>query len=248
MPLLKLDRPTAGGAQVPLGPATLHVSFDGGVRGNGRADCTGTWGVVAKLGQKTLWTGGGPVERPGKVTNNVAEFEGLSRALRWVRDDSPRAAGAAVVKGDSQFVVRAVTGEYAVSKAHLLPLVRECRGLLTACRDKFPVSLKWVPREENREADRQAARAKRADRPQVEDMPRLLEVGDFADGWVPDANEVPEGARRPYPGSAEGMLDSLLGALTARCTKREDRVQARAKVYQLRQLLVRADRAAGVLV
>lgn len=247
MPLLDLKRPRPLRRPASrLGTGALVVSFDGGVTGNGRKDATGTWGVSATLGGRNVWTGGGPVEGRGKVTNNVAEFEGLVRALRWVKERSPSAAGSAVVKGDSQFVVRAVQGRYTVRKEHLLPLVQECRDLLADCQDKFPVVLKWVPREENQEADRAAARARLGFNAAPPPPLVAVEVEEDEDDAPPVFVPRPEFVGPAPPGSAEEALNTFLERALARCSvRRDDRVKVRTKVTELRRVLEMADAVAG---
>lgn len=56
--------------------------------------------------------------------------------------------------GDSELVIRQLTGEYQVKHKKLKPLYQKARQLISSLRS-VPV-LKWTPREENKDADRVA--------------------------------------------------------------------------------------------
>lgn len=91
------------------------------------------------------------------VTNNVAEYTALIRALEWLVANG-FSGSELVVKGDSQLVIRQLEGVYAVRSPRIAPLHRRVVGLLS----HFPVrKYVWIPREENREADALSLRALR---------------------------------------------------------------------------------------
>jgi ribonuclease HI len=125
----------------PLEKIVVHV--DGGARGNpGPA-------AIAAVVQET----GGAVleeraERIGEATNNVAEYRALLLGIE-------RAAAIGAVElelvGDSELVVRQVTGEYKVKDETLRGLHAEVKGALEAF-ERW--SIRHVPRELNSEADR----------------------------------------------------------------------------------------------
>jgi len=90
-----------------------------------------------------LQTPNGPMR-----TNNIAEYSGLIFLLRDLRDldrHSPR-GGAYLVCGDSQLVIRQMTGRYRVHKDHLRALNSEARELAAHIDVKF----REVPREQNK--------------------------------------------------------------------------------------------------
>lgn len=62
----------------------------------------------------------------GVNTNQVAEYEGVIRALQELRTLGARRA---VVKTDSQFVVRQYTGEYRAKDERMKALLARVRGL-----------------------------------------------------------------------------------------------------------------------
>lgn len=99
------------------------------------------------------------ISRPiGKATNNVAEYRALVCALEAVRDCELEPAR---VYLDSQLVVRQVLGEYKVKDKALQPLHRRAHQLLG---DMERVAVIWVSRDKNKEANRLAVRAARAQR------------------------------------------------------------------------------------
>jgi ribonuclease HI len=124
----------------------LHI--DGASRGNpGPA----AYGVVAES------EAGAPVAALskflGEATNNQAEYAGLLAALDFARSNGYRRLR---ILSDSELLVRQMSGEYKVKSDGLKPLwerARRAAAAFEAC------SLRHVPREENREADRLANRA-----------------------------------------------------------------------------------------
>ncbi len=112
-------------------------------------------GGIAAYGY-TIDGAGGHVEgmglavRPGvpHATNNVAEYSAAICALERLRSEGYR--GRVVVRGDSQLIVRQMSGEYEVKSEHL----KAYRERLAQLVREFPiVRFEWVPREENRRAD-----------------------------------------------------------------------------------------------
>jgi len=83
-----------------------------------------------------------------RATNNVAEYTGAVRALEWLHGRGY--SGPVRVVGDSQLVIRQMTGEYRVEAEHLRPY-HEWLGSLA--RRFSSVEFVWVPREENVRAD-----------------------------------------------------------------------------------------------
>ena len=82
-------------------------------------------------------------------TNNVAEYAGAIAALEWLLRNDYR--GRVIVFGDSELVIRQMTGEYSVRAEHL----RAYHDRLTQLAGQFAaVEWRWVPREENARADR----------------------------------------------------------------------------------------------
>ncbi|MCD6510026.1 MAG: ribonuclease HI family protein [Thermoprotei archaeon] len=83
------------------------------------------------------------------VTNNVAEYTALIRALEWlIRNGFTEEH--ITVKGDSQLIIRQMQGIYSVRSPRLLLLHRRAKVLTSKFKS---LKLEWVPREENAEAD-----------------------------------------------------------------------------------------------
>src|SRR4051794_40726296 len=82
---------------------------------------------------------------PG-TTNNQAEYESVLQALRWAYQQGHTTA---IVRSDSQIVIRQATGAWSCNAPGLVPLlarVRKAAGLMQ-------LPFEWVPREENTAAD-----------------------------------------------------------------------------------------------
>lgn len=101
----------------------------------------GTYAFVVQ-GVETYGEAGIACEPGPHCTNNVAEYTGLIKALRWLK---MRGISGAVVKGDSQLVIRQVLGSYAVRSERLKPLYEEAKALA----EEVKAVLMWIPREEN---------------------------------------------------------------------------------------------------
>jgi ribonuclease HI len=90
-----------------------------------------------------------------KATNNVAEYTALIRALEWLYENG-HASSKISVRGDSQLVVRQMAGEFKVKNRQIIPLFQKAAVL----RKKFSdLTISWVPREQNSEADSLTERA-----------------------------------------------------------------------------------------
>ncbi len=83
----------------------------------------------------------------GVATNNVAEYSGLVAGLRLAAEHAP---GAAVeVRMDSKLVIEQMSGSWKIKNADLAVLAEEARRAHGG-----PIRYVWVPREQNRAADR----------------------------------------------------------------------------------------------
>ncbi len=123
--------------------AAYTVVFDGGSLGNpgkgyGSYEIVGPDGSVAAR----------QVEFGNDMTNNQAEFRALITALEdlLVRV-GPDAGGLSVaIRGDSQLVIRGLTGEWRVKHPGLQPLHRQASDALKRFGN---VDLAWHPRRES---------------------------------------------------------------------------------------------------
>ena len=121
----------------------IVVYIDGGARGN-----PGPAGYGVRIE-----TAHGDVEHElyapiGLATNNVAEYRGLIAALTYLVE---RGYQEALIRSDSQLLVRQMQGRYRVRHPRLQPLYREAKTLearLTL------VTFEHIRRTENTAADR----------------------------------------------------------------------------------------------
>jgi ribonuclease HI len=123
-------------------PGRLVVNVDGGSRGN-----PGPAAIAALVSAPD----GEPLESRGEAigttTNNVAEYRALLLGIELAQ-----AHGASEVEliGDSELIVKQVTGEYRVKDAGLRPLHAQVRAALAGFDDW---TIRHVRREHNAAAD-----------------------------------------------------------------------------------------------
>jgi ribonuclease HI len=89
-------------------------------------------------------------ESLGKTTNNVAEYRALLLALRRAKE---MGADAVEILSDSLLLVQQVNGVFKVKAPHLIPIVSDAVRQAKSFR-RF--SIRHVPREQNKKADRLA--------------------------------------------------------------------------------------------
>jgi ribonuclease HI len=105
------------------------------------------------------------------TTNNQAEYEALIQALTYTcqRTDMLRERQIRLcIRGDSQLVIKQVSGEWRTNAAHLVALRDLAQAFIQQIeKSGVPLTLEWIPRELNEEADalsRKAYAAARKDR------------------------------------------------------------------------------------
>ena len=104
--------------------------FDGACRGN-----PGPMGIGALLlenGKKIKEIS----KSIGKGTNNIAEWSALIEGLKLAKAHGCRDLE---VRGDSQLVIRQITGRYMVKSENLIPLYNEAKKL---CRNFEKINFK----------------------------------------------------------------------------------------------------------
>jgi ribonuclease HI len=89
----------------------------------------------------------------GRTTNNFAEYQALLAALQYGLGREQRRMR---VRSDSELLVRQILGSYKVKSNDLRPLHQRALEMI---RRFEHFSIKHVPREQNREADRLANQA-----------------------------------------------------------------------------------------
>lgn len=129
------------------GPLTLYV--DGSSRGN-----PGPAGIGVVVFEANTDTPIAEISKYiGTTTNNIAEYEALIHALKYVTQAQRTQA---IIKLDSELVYKQVTGKYKVRKQHIAIQLRRVRMLQQKIKS---LSLLLIPRSENKLADRLAQRA-----------------------------------------------------------------------------------------
>lgn len=125
---------------------TITVYADGLCEPNPNG--VGCWGWAAFDAEgRRVACGWGCAGSGEGMTNNVAEFKAIIEALRWISENESETQ--VELLSDSQIAVRQILGEYACHKAHLRELRDEALSLIARAN----VSLRWIPREQNAEAD-----------------------------------------------------------------------------------------------
>lgn len=140
------------------------VEADGGSRGNpGPAG----YGAVVKDAEsgRTLAE---RAEFIGRATNNVAEYRGLIAGLSAARELDPKAA--VHVRMDSKLVVEQMSGRWKIKHPDMRPLAAEAQQLFPA----GAVTYEWIPRAENKHADKLANEA--------------MDAGKRGEQWQPSAS------------------------------------------------------------
>lgn len=122
----------------------LIIYCDGGARGN-PGPAAAAFVVTDKDGKVIHEQG----EYLGVNTNNFAEYRALVLALEWLNAQTGRKG--AVVKLDSELVVKQTNGLYKVKSPNIFKMSVEVKSL----KDKLNVSVKFVhvPRAQNFLAD-----------------------------------------------------------------------------------------------
>ena len=165
------------------------VEADGGSRGNPGPAGYGAVVVDAATGE-TLTEA---AEYLGVVTNNVAEYRGLLAGLRAAHTLDPTAT--VHVRMDSKLVIEQMSGRWKIKHPDMKPLATEASRVFPADR----VTYEWIPREQNKHADRLANEA--------------MDAGKRGEQWSAAVSTTERGARADRLGVTG---DAVAGAAKAR--------------------------------
>lgn len=167
----------------------LIVEADGGSRGNpGPAG----YGAVV-LDPSTGETLAEAAEYIGVATNNVAEYRGLVAGLRAARALAPDAS--IRVRMDSKLVVEQMSGRWKIKHPDMKPLAAEAGRVFPPGQVRY----EWIPREQNKLADRLANEA--------------MDAGKKGKQWEPSASRA---ALADDQRAARVVGDAAAGAAKAR--------------------------------
>ncbi|MGW3242722.1 bifunctional RNase H/acid phosphatase [Streptomyces sp. NPDC001070] len=128
---------------------TLVVEADGGSRGNPGPAGYGAVVRDAATGEVLAEA----AEFIGTHTNNVAEYRGLIAGLRAAHAIDPEAR--VRVRMDSKLVVEQMSGRWKIKHPDMRPLAAEAKTILPPGQATY----EWIPREQNKHADRLANEA-----------------------------------------------------------------------------------------
>ncbi|MBV7668433.1 bifunctional RNase H/acid phosphatase [Streptomyces halstedii] len=177
-------------------PRQLVVEADGGSRGNpGPAG----YGAVV-IDPDTAQVLAEAAEFIGVASNNVAEYRGLIAGLTAVRDLFPDTDVRVLVRMDSKLVVEQMSGRWKIKHPDMKPLAARAAEILPASS----VTYEWIPRAENKHADRLANEA--------------MDAGRRGGQWEPSSStadlDTPRAAPEPEPSGPPG--DAAAGAARVR--------------------------------
>ncbi|MET9438227.1 reverse transcriptase-like protein, partial [Streptomyces sp. NPDC006551] len=174
----------------------LIVEADGGSRGNPGPAGYGAV-VLDPVTGETLAEAAAYI---GVATNNVAEYKGLIAGLKAARELFPDALVHA--RMDSKLVVEQMSGRWKIKHPDMKPLAAEAGRVFPAGRVRY----EWIPREQNKHADRLANEA--------------MDAGKRGRQWEPTASSAAldaaaaRNAATPPPSGPPG--DATAGAARAR--------------------------------
>ncbi|MFG2328319.1 bifunctional RNase H/acid phosphatase [Streptomyces sp. NPDC048604] len=179
----------------------LIVEADGGSRGNPGPAGYGAVVLDAATGETLAER----AEYIGVATNNVAEYKGLIAGLTAAHELTGGAADVSIlVRMDSKLVVEQMSGRWKIKHPDMKPLAAEAGRVLPAGRVRY----EWIPREQNKHADRLANEA--------------MDAGKRGEQWRPadssaalDAAAARNAAALP-PAPAGPPGDAAAGAAKAR--------------------------------
>jgi probable phosphoglycerate mutase len=128
--------------------ASVVIEADGGSRGNPGLSAYGAVLKDADTGEVIAER----AEAIGITTNNVAEYRGLIAGLELAAEHAPDAG--IEVRMDSKLVVEQMSGNWKVKHPSMRPLAARAQSLAP-----IGTTYTWVPREQNKHADRLANEA-----------------------------------------------------------------------------------------
>lgn len=130
----------------------MYINTDGGSRGNPGPAGIGV--VFLDENEKVVYEHKACI---GEGTNNEAEYSAILAALQimskseWFEKNN-EPCNSIICRLDSQLVVEQINGNYKVKQDHLKVFIADIRKVLTDYKVK--IKFKYVPREQNKLADK----------------------------------------------------------------------------------------------
>ncbi|MFM9699524.1 bifunctional RNase H/acid phosphatase [Streptomyces europaeiscabiei] len=187
------------------------VEADGGSRGNPGPAGYGSVVLDAVTGETLVEA----AEYIGVATNNVAEYRGLIAGLKAAYELDPEAS--VRVRMDSKLVVEQLSGRWKIKHPDMKPLAAEAARVFPPGR----VTYEWMPREQNKHADRLANEA--------------MDAGKRGERWSPSASTAEldtraGGTAKAVPSEPSGPPgDATAGAARARAALAGARGETKTK-------------------
>lgn len=125
-----------------MNATTWHAWFDGATK-HTNPGIRGVGGLLKGPAGERIEI----AENIGEGTNNEAEYAALMAVLDAAVEAKVQDL---IVYGDSQLVIKQVNGEWLINAKGLVPMCKTVQRLMAQIPN---VSLAWIPREENTEAD-----------------------------------------------------------------------------------------------
>ncbi|OXY94224.1 bifunctional RNase H/acid phosphatase [Streptomyces diastatochromogenes] len=168
------------------------VEADGGSRGNPGPAGYGSVVIDAATGEALAEI----AEYIGIATNNVAEYRGLVAGLSTAHTLDPTAR--VHVRMDSKLVIEQMSGRWKIKHPSMKPLAAEAGRIFP--RDQ--ITYEWIPREQNKHADRLANEA--------------MDAGAKGGQWSPSESRAALDTPRAVPEPSGPPGDAAAGAAKAR--------------------------------
>lgn len=122
----------------------ITVFFDGACEPKNPGG-TASYGFIIQEDGKELYRESKIVCSGPTASNNVAEYNGLINALRWLYFNKHQDKKI-LCKGDSMLVVQQMSGAWGINKGLYVPYAEKCKDALKYFKD---ISLEWVSRDYN---------------------------------------------------------------------------------------------------
>ncbi|MGW2744735.1 bifunctional RNase H/acid phosphatase [Streptomyces sp. NPDC001450] len=175
------------------------VEADGGSRGNPGPAGYGSVVIDAATGETLAEA----AEYIGIATNNVAEYRGLVAGLRAAHALDPTAR--IHVRMDSKLVIEQMSGRWKIKHPAMKPLALEAGQVFPADQ----ITYEWIPREQNKHADRLANEA--------------MDAGVKGGQWSASESRAALDTPRPVPEPSGPPGDAAAGAAKARAAMAQGR-------------------------
>lgn len=139
---------------------TITINFDGGCQPRNPGGHM-AWAVVTQYtasdGALLKFRYHGFQSAASQNTNNVAEYLAFKLALERLREiigSIPGSLKKITIQGDSQLVIKQMSGEWNIKQGLYVNLAKICLIELESLKSEgYEISLRWIPRKDNTEAD-----------------------------------------------------------------------------------------------